>query len=193
MFPGIVFDSPLLFPGKWHLGLNCESSEDHCHHPSVHGFDYFFGIPLTNLRDCRSGHGTVFQFHKYIPYRALAAVLVAAGSLCHVGAINPRGGRVLGLLGLAALVTGLAVGFVALMPYLNCVLMRNHLVVEQPFASENLTQRTTREAVDFLERYDVSPSSCDQETGSWFNDRNCNLPTCSVMLMDTNCLEVVNS
>uniref|UniRef100_A0AAQ4PDJ8 Steroid sulfatase (microsomal), isozyme S n=1 Tax=Gasterosteus aculeatus aculeatus TaxID=481459 RepID=A0AAQ4PDJ8_GASAC len=143
--------------GKWHLGLNCESSEDHCHHPSVHGFDYFFGIPLTNLRDCRSGHGTVFQFHKYIPYRALAAVLVAAGSLCHVGAINPRGGRVLGLLGLAALVTGLAVGFVALMPYLNCVLMRNHLVVEQPFASENLTQRTTREAVDFLERNSAGP------------------------------------
>ncbi|XP_037329187.2 steryl-sulfatase isoform X1 [Pungitius pungitius] len=143
--------------GKWHLGLNCESSEDHCHHPGVHGFDYFFGIPLTNLRDCRPGHGTVFQFHKYIPYRGMAAALVAAGSLCHVGALNPRRGLVLGLLGLTALVTGLVVGFVALMPYLNCVLMRNHLVVEQPFASENLTQRMTHEAVDFLERNSAGP------------------------------------
>ncbi|CAG2123135.1 unnamed protein product, partial [Medioppia subpectinata] len=37
--------------GKWHLGNDCEVKGDACHHPLNHGFDYFYGIPLTNLKD----------------------------------------------------------------------------------------------------------------------------------------------
>ncbi|KAB1252925.1 Arylsulfatase E [Camelus dromedarius] len=38
--------------GKWHLGLNCESPSDHCHHPLKHGFDHFYGTPLSLMGDC---------------------------------------------------------------------------------------------------------------------------------------------
>lgn len=143
--------------GKWHLGLNCESSDDHCHHPNAHGFNYFFGIPLTNLRDCQPGHGTVFQLHKYLPYETLGVILVSAVLLHYVGLITLRRRLVLGLLSLLAVLTGLTVGFIKMTLYLNCVLMRDHVVVEQPFVSENLTQRMTREAVDFLERNSAGP------------------------------------
>ena len=49
------------FIGKWHLGLNCETNSDFCHHPLKHGFDYFYGLPLTNLRNCGDDGGNVFE------------------------------------------------------------------------------------------------------------------------------------
>jgi len=38
-------------------------------------------------------------------------------------------------------------------PNLNCFVMRGAEIVEQPYTSENLTQRMTNEAIEFLERY----------------------------------------
>ncbi|XP_029329644.1 arylsulfatase E-like [Mus caroli] len=38
--------------GKWHLGLNCETSSDLCHHPQRHGFHHFLGLPLGLMGDC---------------------------------------------------------------------------------------------------------------------------------------------
>lgn len=57
------------------------------------------------------------------------------------------------LLAAAVLVVGFIVGFIMIIPLFNCVLMKDHSIVEQPFVSENLTQRMTREAVDFIERW----------------------------------------
>uniref|UniRef100_S4RPN3 Steroid sulfatase n=1 Tax=Petromyzon marinus TaxID=7757 RepID=S4RPN3_PETMA len=45
--------------GKWHQGLNCDVAGDHCHHPLSHGFDYFYGMPMTNLRDCNKWQNSV--------------------------------------------------------------------------------------------------------------------------------------
>ncbi|XP_047433125.1 steryl-sulfatase [Mugil cephalus] len=143
--------------GKWHLGLNCKSSDDHCHHPSAHGFNYFFGIPLTNMRDCLPGHGTVFQIHKYLPYGTLSIVLVTAVVLHYIGIITIRRRLILSLLSLLLLVTCLILGFIKIIPYLNCILLRDHSIVEQPFTSENLTQSMTHEAVDFIERNSGRP------------------------------------
>ncbi|XP_008323494.1 steryl-sulfatase isoform X2 [Cynoglossus semilaevis] len=143
--------------GKWHLGLNCERSDDHCHHPGIHGFSYFFGIPLTNLRDCQPGHGTVFVVHKFLPYREITVVLATAVFLHYFGIIIIHRGLILCLLSLLLLVTGLILGFITLAPYFNCVLMRNHRVLEQPFHSENLTQRMTQEAADFIQRNSAKP------------------------------------
>ena len=36
--------------GKWHLGNYCSSKSDQCHNPIKHGFDYFYGTSLTNLK-----------------------------------------------------------------------------------------------------------------------------------------------
>ncbi|XP_026218210.1 steryl-sulfatase [Anabas testudineus] len=143
--------------GKWHLGLNCEHSDDHCHHPSNHGFNYFFGIPLTHLRDCQPGHGTVFHIEKYLPYRTMAVVLVSAVILHYLGIITIGRGLVVSLLLLLVVVTAVIAGFIMIIPNLNCLLIRNHKVVEQPYTSENLTQRMTHEAVDFLERNSARP------------------------------------
>nr|XP_046238645.1 steryl-sulfatase [Scatophagus argus] len=143
--------------GKWHLGLNCKSNDDHCHHPNNHGFDYFFGIPLTNIRDCQPGRGTVFQIHKYLPYRTMGILLITAVLLHYSNIITISRGLILSLLFLLVVVTGLIAGFIMIIPYFNCVLMRNHRVVEQPFTSENLTQRMTHEALDFIERNSARP------------------------------------
>lgn len=143
--------------GKWHLGLNCENSNDHCHHPNVHGFNYFFGIPLTNFRDCQPGHGTVFQFDKHLPVRTLGIVLVTAALLHCSAIITIRKGLLLGLLTLLFVVMGLVAGFFMTIQSFNCVLMRDHRIVEQPFKSENLTQQMTHEAVDFIERNSKKP------------------------------------
>lgn len=110
---------------------------------------------MTNLRDCQPGHGTVFQIHKYLPYTTFGIVLVTAALFHHSGVVTISRRLTLSLLSLSAVVTGLIVGFVLIIPYFNCVLMENHRVVEQPFSSENLTQKMTREAVDFIERYRV--------------------------------------
>lgn len=142
-----------LSPGKWHLGLNCRSHDDHCHHPRVHGFNYFFGIPLTNLRDCQPGHGTVFQFQKYLPYGTFGLVLFTVVTLHYSRVITVSRRQILGLLFLLMLATALTAGFIKMVPYFNCILFRDHSIVEQPFIAENLTQTMTREAVGFIERY----------------------------------------
>lgn len=143
--------------GKWHLGLNCNSSDDHCHHPSTHGFNYFFGIPLTHLRDCQPGHGTVFQMQKYYPFGTLGIILVTAGLLHCSGIITIRRGLIMSLLSPLVVVAVLAAGFLMLIPYFNCILLRDHSIVEQPYTSENLTQRMTHEAVEFIERSSAKP------------------------------------
>lgn len=66
--------------------------------------------------------------------------------------------RVIALLAVLGLLFG---GFVAAMPYFNCILMRDHDIVEQPFDAENLTQRMTSEAVDFIERFAQSPGPAE--------------------------------
>ena len=48
---GFLAEDKFPFTGKWHLGLNCETNSDGCHHPNNHGFDYYFGLPLSNFRN----------------------------------------------------------------------------------------------------------------------------------------------
>ncbi|KAL6093751.1 hypothetical protein STEG23_037296 [Scotinomys teguina] len=83
--------------GKWHLGLNCRRRDDFCHHPLRHGFEFFHGIPLTNLRDCRAGAGTVFgAVTRALTLWGLLGVLggVATGAgLVLLGARRGQGGR----------------------------------------------------------------------------------------------------
>uniref|UniRef100_A0A8W4FA39 Steroid sulfatase n=1 Tax=Sus scrofa TaxID=9823 RepID=A0A8W4FA39_PIG len=75
--------------GKWHLGTNCHNSSDFCHHPLSHGFDYFHGIPVTNLRDCKPGEGSVFttafRLLVFIPLQVLALALLTLAGLRWLG------------------------------------------------------------------------------------------------------------
>ncbi|XP_051560547.1 steryl-sulfatase-like [Myxocyprinus asiaticus] len=139
--------------GKWHLGLNCEDNADHCHHPTSHGFDHFYGSIMTNLRDCQTGHGSVFHgVHAHIPYKALSIGPITLALLHIIGVITVPRKVVFGLLALVGLVVSIFWLMLYTFANLNCFLMRGEEIVEQPFASENLTQKMTNEAIEFLER-----------------------------------------
>ncbi|XP_035768815.1 steryl-sulfatase [Neolamprologus brichardi] len=174
-----------LSAGKWHLGLNCKSRGDHCHHPNNHGFSYFFGIPLTNLRDCQPGHGTVFQFHKHLPYRTMGIVLLTAVVLHYRGVIGRR--SILSFMFLLLSVTGVVVAFIMAVPYLNCVLLRDHSIVEQPYKSENMTQRMVHEAVGFIESNDGHDQSLCQ---GWWTQQIKGLPLLLPGSFNTRCVTV---
>uniref|UniRef100_A0AAY5EZQ9 Sulfatase N-terminal domain-containing protein n=1 Tax=Electrophorus electricus TaxID=8005 RepID=A0AAY5EZQ9_ELEEL len=139
--------------GKWHQGLSCEHRGDHCHHPRVHGFDHFYGIPMTNLRDCQPGHGSIFYAaFAHVPYGKLLATLGGLVALHTAGARVAARRLATGLAALLLAMAGLLCVFILTFADLNCFLMRGEEVVEQPYVAENLTQRMTGEAVEFLER-----------------------------------------
>lgn len=94
----------------------------------------------------------MFQIHKYLPYRTLGIIFASTVLLSFTGLIGISRKRILSLLAVGVLAIGLFGVFILIIPTFNCVLMKDHSVVEQPFVSENLTQKMTREAVDFIER-----------------------------------------
>uniref|UniRef100_A0A8C6EZT4 Steryl-sulfatase n=1 Tax=Marmota marmota marmota TaxID=9994 RepID=A0A8C6EZT4_MARMA len=143
--------------GKWHLGMNCHNKSDFCHHPLRHGFDEFFGIPTTNLRDCQPGEGTVFaSAHRwlvFVPLQVIGLAVLTLGALRCLGLLRVPPGVFLGLLLLVALLLLLLVCFLNFFRPLNCFLMRNYDVTQQPLSFDNLTQRLTAEATSFIRRW----------------------------------------
>ncbi|XP_077199412.1 steryl-sulfatase isoform X2 [Paroedura picta] len=147
--------------GKWHLGIYCNSSSDFCHHPLSHGFDYFYGIPVTNLRDCKPGHGSVFiEGCKMFIRPSLQFIGIALISLKAIHYLGLSKG-LLRALGYLFLIISVLLGLLLLWwysyRYLNCILMRNHTIIQQPWIYENLTQRFTEEAKRFIKRNSEAP------------------------------------
>ncbi|XP_042529369.1 steryl-sulfatase-like [Dipodomys spectabilis] len=147
--------------GKWHLGLHCHNKTDFCHHPLHHGFESFYGISTTNMRDCKPGEGTVFsqgfRWLVFIPLQVLGITLLMLGALRFLGLVLvPQ--AVFILLGLlAASILLLFLGFLQYFRPLNCFLMRNFDVVQRPFTYHNLTQGLVDEATQFIQRNTQTP------------------------------------
>uniref|UniRef100_A0A8C2U957 Steroid sulfatase n=2 Tax=Coturnix japonica TaxID=93934 RepID=A0A8C2U957_COTJA len=147
--------------GKWHLGMNCESNNDFCHHPLSHGFDYFYGLTVTNLRDCKPGHGSVFlkgvQRYLVILIQILGVTVVSVAVVHYIGFFKVP----FQALGLCLLIISISLAVLIFFFYnfrhLNCFLMRDHQIIQQPLSYENLTQRLTTEAVRFIERNHNAP------------------------------------
>ncbi|NWY68413.1 STS sulfatase, partial [Erithacus rubecula] len=142
--------------GKWHLGMNCESSNDFCHHPLSHGFDYFYGLPVTNLRDCKPGQGSVFlkgvQKDLVIPIQITGIAFVSLAIVQYIGLLKVPF-QALGYFLLAITISLVVlIFFFYYFRHLNCFLMRDHQIIQQPLSYENLTQRLTKEAMQFIER-----------------------------------------
>ncbi|ROL48903.1 Arylsulfatase D [Anabarilius grahami] len=142
--------------GKWHLGVNCESRNDHCHHPNNHGFDFFYGLPFTFFNDCKPGEGKDVLVDLQIMLRQISALLALAFLTLllvrGVGLLQVR----LALVVLLAVLSLLSFS-VWFMPFellrtWNCIIMRNGEVVEQPMNPETLNARLMREAEQFVER-----------------------------------------
>ncbi|KAM3861931.1 arylsulfatase H-like [Diretmus argenteus] len=142
--------------GKWHLGVNCESRGDHCHHPNHHGFSYFYGVPFTLFEDCVSGEGTAVLADVQLALRNLT-LLLGLGFLTLVcvrlcGLLEVPAGVLAALACLSLL--AVAVWYVPfkLLPTWNCIVMRNQEVIEQPMTVETLPRRLLGEAQDFIKR-----------------------------------------
>lgn len=144
-------------PGKWHLGLNCHSSSDHCHHPLSHGFQHFLGMPLGMMGDCAGAEPSEKRvalqrrLHLWGQACTLAALTLAAGRLTRL-LRTPWWMLVLGLAALAAVFLAASRHVGDLIIYADCFLMRNHTVTQQPLRLERVAGLMLREAETFLQR-----------------------------------------
>ncbi|NXU32967.1 ARSD Arylsulfatase, partial [Thalassarche chlororhynchos] len=142
--------------GKWHQGVNCESFNDHCHHPLNHGFDYFYGMPFTLLNNCQENKPPELdvalqaKLWLYAQIISLAVLTLTAGKL--TGLISIRW-KIIACFTLAGSLFFISwyssYGFVQ---YWNCILMRNHDVTEQPMRLERTASHMLKEAVSFIKR-----------------------------------------
>ncbi|XP_019482651.1 PREDICTED: arylsulfatase H [Hipposideros armiger] len=147
--------------GKWHQGLSCASRDDHCYHPLNHGFDYFYGLPLGLLSDCQASETP--ELHSRL--RVQLCVATAGIGLASLLLLVPK------LAGWLA-VPWTVIVTVALLALLffaswyasygftrrwNCVLMRNHEILQQPMREDQVSMLMLKEALSFIDRYKHGP------------------------------------
>ncbi|MBW02392.1 Arylsulfatase E, partial [Eschrichtius robustus] len=142
--------------GKWHLGLNCESSDDYCHHPLSHGFDHFYGMPFSMMGDCepwemsekRAGLERKLNVCSHV--MALAAFTLAVGKLTRLVAGSWTLVICSAIVALVFFTTSYFVG--ALIVHADCFLMRNHCITEQPMCLQRTTALMLKEVSSFVQR-----------------------------------------
>uniref|UniRef100_A0ABM0MX51 Steryl-sulfatase-like n=1 Tax=Saccoglossus kowalevskii TaxID=10224 RepID=A0ABM0MX51_SACKO len=139
--------------GKWHMGLHCENRQDFCHHPLKQGFDFYYGLPLTNLRDCGED-ATRSVITARIPQMteilalSMVIVVVTLVAFTKIGLIQRRG--FIFLLAVSFIIFATPVVLQKGLRRINCILMKNYDVVEQPVILENMTLRITQQSMQFL-------------------------------------------
>ncbi|XP_040316099.1 arylsulfatase L [Herpailurus yagouaroundi] len=147
--------------GKWHLGLNCESSNDHCHHPLNHGFDHFYGMPFSMMGDCirwelsEKRAGMERKLNVCFQIMAVAALTLTAGKLTHLtsGSWTP----VIWSTIAAILLFTTSYFLGALIVHADCFLMRNHTITEQPMHFPRTTSLILKEVSSFIQRNKQTP------------------------------------
>jgi hypothetical protein len=124
---------------------------DQGHHPNRHGFDYFYGMPLTNLKDFgQTGESVVKSFYPH--FHAFILSLFVGGISTAFLLHRLQVVRCLTVL-LAILSIVLPLSILSLqmsIPTINSILMRNGEVIEQPFRIEGSTERFVRESKHFM-------------------------------------------
>ncbi|XP_037680572.1 arylsulfatase H-like isoform X2 [Choloepus didactylus] len=146
--------------GKWHLGVSCETRGDHCHHPLNHGFDYFYGMPLTLLLDCGTRHSQICRAQRaehwfYTRMLSLLLLLLTLGKLVR---ILPIPWKVITCFAVCVLLYFISwYSSYGCLRHWNCILMRNHQACEQSMALERTTHLILREALSFIERNKQRP------------------------------------
>ena len=138
--------------GKWHLGLHSSSNSDFHFHPLKQGFQYFYGLPLTNLRDCEPGD---FVVELIIPGLRPINILIVATivgvtlHICYLNSLLSKSAFIF-LLTIIVLIAFVLSATLTMFAGFNCFVMKNYDVIEQPTVLENLTMRFTDEAVNFI-------------------------------------------
>lgn len=136
--------------GKWHLGLYCSSKRDPCHHPLRHGFDYFYGLPLTNLKDF--GHDGDSVVTTYVPsiLPICYTALVLGASVSYPLLRRRRYGLASLTILLFVVKPILVILFIKNIATINGIVMRGFDVVEQPIRLPGMTQRLVAESQRFV-------------------------------------------
>ncbi|XP_059819737.1 arylsulfatase D-like [Hypanus sabinus] len=147
--------------GKWHLGVNCETRNDNCHHPLSHGFDYFYGMPFTNVYDCKPGSQSVIladvQTVVYLITEVVFAGFFTLLAVRWTGYICIGWKWIIWPVVFYSLLFGSWYSVFGFLRLWNCLVMRNHQVVQQPSNLETLSSRMTEEALTFIERNQKKP------------------------------------
>ncbi|KAM9576341.1 arylsulfatase L-like [Trichechus inunguis] len=147
--------------GKWHLGLNCESSSDHCHHPLNHGFDRFYGMPFSMMGDClywdisEKRAGLEHKLNLCAQILALAILTLATGKL--TGLVSVPWMPVVWSAMVAVLLCTISHFTGTLIVHADCFLMRNHSITEQPMLFRRTTSLILKEAASFIKRNKRGP------------------------------------
>uniref|UniRef100_A0A663M2S1 Arylsulfatase H-like n=1 Tax=Athene cunicularia TaxID=194338 RepID=A0A663M2S1_ATHCN len=147
--------------GKWHLGVNCESRNDHCHHPLNHGFDYFYGMPFTLISDCQPTEtpemDRAFRRKLWLSTQMIGLVTLTAALGRLTGLISVRWKTLACLAGFSFLFFVSWFSSYGFVRYWNCIMMRNHEVTEQPMVTDRATSFILRESISFIERNKQKP------------------------------------
>ena len=152
---GISPNSNSLFRlGKWHMGLSKYRYNDFLHHPLKQGFDFFYGILLTNMRDFDELEQPVFLSMlprlKYAASGLLVSTFIFLYCCRRVGSIGPKRFLFFGLA--ACIIILFPVHLLLNQRIYNSLLMRDYEVVEQTIRLPGLTKRLVQEGVIFMEK-----------------------------------------
>lgn len=122
------------------------------------GFDEFYGLPLTNLRDCGplSEGSSLLHIMQGSVRRLLVALSLLTVGIFLTGLFSRK--SLVFFIVINALVV-VVVPFVIQSVFARsvCVVMRDFDIVEQPIQLENLTVRFTNEAKKFVKRNKNGP------------------------------------
>ncbi|XP_070545921.1 arylsulfatase H-like [Ptychodera flava] len=147
--------------GKWHLGFGSGGK----YLPTKHGFDYFYGIPMTHIEICGPSAGgnrlwrSFISRYVYFTYKLWTGLFVG-GLIFWV--FSFIGSRALICLLLVVFLFALA-GYYILSEFTivgareSCILMRNDDIIKQPYKAENMTLKLTQEALHYVEKHRENP------------------------------------
>ncbi|XP_063811562.1 arylsulfatase H-like isoform X2 [Pseudophryne corroboree] len=140
--------------GKWHLGVNCESRNDFCHHPLNHGFDYFYGMPFTLFNDCEVSRSSEFHVDFkialwfYAQIFAIMLLTLVAGNLWRFVNVPWKIIFAFTLFGTVFFMYWYAA--YAFKIYWDCIWMENFEIIEQPMDLEEKACQIVRETKAFI-------------------------------------------
>ncbi|PVD27835.1 hypothetical protein C0Q70_13010 [Pomacea canaliculata] len=140
------------FLGKWHVGWSLDKSDPEHQHPLNQGFQYFYGVPTTNVMDFGDHNERLSLYtNPALPRQLLTTFLWVAGVsalLTRVGLIG-KTSCVAIILFVGMLCSGLY-WLLTNLKLLNSFMYRNYEMVEQPIHLPSVTRKLVTESENFL-------------------------------------------